>query len=46
MYGWFQGEFDPKQFDKDKLDAIKVKHGDGPVVAPEPHRRLYVVLTK
>ena len=46
MYGWFQGEFDPKQFDKDKLEAIKLKHGDGPVVAPEPHRRLYVVLTK
>ena len=46
MYGWFQGEFDPKQFDKDKLDEIKQQHGDGPVVAPEPHRRLYVILTK
>ena len=46
MYGWFQGEFDPKQFDKDKLIEIKQQHGDGPVVAPEPHRRLYVILTK
>ncbi len=46
MYGWFQGEFDPKQFDKDKLDEIKQQHGDGPVIAPEPHRRLYVILTK
>ena len=46
MYGWFQGEFDPKQFDKDKFDEIKQQHGDVPVVAPEPHRRLYVILTK
>ena len=46
MYGWFQGEFDPKQFDKDKLGEIKRQFGDGPVVSPEPHRRLYVILTK
>ena len=46
MYGWFQGEFDPKQFDKDKLDEIKQQHGDVPVVTPEPHKRLYVIFTK
>ena len=46
MYGWFQGEFDPKLFDKAKLDKIRQQHGGGPVVAPEPHKRLYVILTK
>ena len=34
------------QFDKDKLGEIKRQFGDGPVVSPEPHRRLYVILTK
>ena len=29
-----------------KLDEIKQQHGDGPVVGPEPHRRLYITLTK
>ena len=46
MYGWFQGEFDPKEFDKDKLKQVKKELGDGPVVALEPHRRLYAIFTK
>ena len=46
MYGWFQGEFDPKSFDKNLLENLKEQFGDGPIHFPEPHRRLYVILTK
>ena len=46
MHGWFQGEFDPTQFNKDDLKELKEEHGDGPVLLPEPHRRLYIILTK
>ena len=46
MYGWSQGEFDPKQFDKDALEKLRKEFGDGPVLTLEPHRRLYFILTK
>ena len=46
MHGWFQGEFDPSQFDKDELEEFKIKYGDGPVVQEQPIVQLYIVLTK
>ena len=46
MYGWFQGAFDPKSFDKHVLENLKEQFGDGPIHLPKPHRRLYVILKK
>ena len=46
MYGWFQGEFNPVEFDKCKLKKLKEEIGDGPVRLEEPHRRLYAIFTK
>ena len=48
MYGWFQGEFDPNQFDKDTLEKLKKEYGNGPVVQEQPIVQLYniIVLTK
>ena len=46
MHGWFQGEFDPSEFDMVKLNKLKKEIGDSLVVAFEPHRRLYAILTK
>ena len=45
IYGWFQGEFDSKDFDKEKLKQLKKELKDGPVVALEPHRQLYAIFT-
>ena len=36
MYGWFQGEFDPSQFDQILLQQIRQKFGSGPVIQYEP----------
>lgn len=46
MYGWFQGEFDPSDFDKDALEKFKTEYGGGPVVQEQPIVQLYIVLTK
>ena len=46
MYGWFQGEFDPTQFDQEALQEIKREYGGGPVTQSEPIQILYAILTK
>ena len=46
MHGWFQGEFDPSQFDKDTLEELKNEYGDGPVVQEQPTVQLYIELNK
>ena len=46
MHGWFQGEFDPSQVDKDVLEELKTEYGDGPVVQEQPIIQLYIVLIK
>ena len=46
MYGWFQGEFDPTQFDQDKLQQLKREYGSGPVIQSEPIRTLHAILYK
>ena len=46
MYGWFQGEFDPTQFDGDTLQKLKSKHGTGSITQSEPIGILHAVLTK
>ena len=46
MHGWFQGEFDPSQLDKDKLEQFKTEYGHGPVVQEQPIVQLNIVLTK
>ena len=44
MYGWFQGAFDPTQFDQEALQEIKNEHGNGQVCQPINH--LHAILTK
>ena len=46
MYGWFQGEFDPTQFDQVALQKIKSEFGEGQVIQSEPITILYAQLTK
>ena len=46
LYGWFQGYFDPKAFDKEKLEMLKEHLGDGPIFLPEPIRSVYAILIK
>ena len=46
MYGWFQGEFDPSQFDQNALQEIKREFGNGPVTQSEPIYNLHAILTK
>ena len=46
MYGWFQGVFDPTQFDRDALNEFKRQHGSGPVVQSDPISNVHAVLTK
>ena len=46
MYGWFQGEFDPANFDQETLHEIKTKYGNGPVIQSEPITTLYAQLSK
>ena len=46
MYGWFQGEFNPAQFDQETFQEIKGKYGNGPVIQSEPIQTLYAILTK
>ena len=45
MYGWFQGEFDPSEFDTRTFEQIKEAYGDRSVRS-EPIRNLVAVLTK
>ena len=46
MYGWFQGEFDPTQFDEGALQELKREYRDGPIIQSEPISNLYIILTK
>ena len=46
VYGWFQGEFDPAQFDQEALQEIKREYGPGPVILPEPVPIIHAILTK
>ena len=47
MYGWFQGEFDPTQFDHNKLQEIKKEYeSDGQIIQSEPIQNLHAILTK
>ena len=46
MYGWFQGEFDPTQFDQEALQEIKTEFGSGPVTQSEPLQNLHAILMK
>ena len=32
MHGWFQGEFDPAEFDQEVFQEIKREYGSGPVI--------------
>ena len=43
MYGWFDGQFDPAQFDSAAFQRLKREYGVGPVVQTE---KLEFVLTK
>ena len=46
MHGWFQGEFDPTQFDQDALKELNRKHGSGPIVQSKPIDILYATVSK
>jgi ubiquinone/menaquinone biosynthesis C-methylase UbiE len=46
MYGWFQGEFDPRKFDPETLLKIKKEYGNGPVAQLEPINILHTIVTK
>jgi hypothetical protein len=46
MYGWFQGEFDPRKFDPEALLKIKKEYGNGPVTQLEPINILHTIVTK
>ena len=46
MHGWFQGEFDPTQFDQGALNELKREHGHGPVVQSEPIDNIHATFTK
>ena len=46
MFGWFGGEFDPSQFDENVLQRLREENQYGPVVLPEPIRKLEFILTK
>jgi len=46
MFGWFGGEFDPSQFDENVLQRLREENQYGPVVLPEPIRKLEIILTK
>ena len=43
MYGWFDGQFDPAQFDSAAFQKLKRAYGVGSIVQTE---KLEVVLTK
>ena len=46
VYGWFQGEFDPAEFDQEAFQEIKREYGPGPVIQSEPVQNIYAILTK
>ncbi len=46
MFGWFQGEFDPAEFDQEAFQELKRQYGPGPVTLPEPIQVIYAILTK
>ena len=46
MHGWFQGEFDPSQFDQEALQEIKREYGVGPVIQSKPIKTIYAILKK
>ena len=46
MYGWFQGEFDPAEFDQESFQEMKREYGPGPVIQSEPVQDIYAILTK
>ena len=46
VYGWFQGEFDPAEFDQEAYQEIKREYGPGPVTQSEPVQVIYGVCTK
>ena len=46
MHGWFQGEFDPTEFDQEVLKELKREHGSGPVVQSVPISNIHATLNK
>ena len=46
MYGWFQGQFDPEQFDRGALEELQREHGNGPVEQEEPIDNLHAICIK
>ena len=46
MYGWFQGEFDPAEFDQEKFQEIKREYGNGPVTPSEPINHIHAMFVK
>ena len=46
MHGWFQGEFDPTQFDEDALQKLKMEYGSGPIIQTEPINTIHAILMK
>ena len=46
MHGWFQGEFDPAEFDQEAFQKIKNEYGPGPVTQSEPLQIIYAILAK
>ena len=46
MCGWFQGEFDPAEFNQEAFQEIKQEYGSGPVTQAEPIYTLYGIYIK
>ena len=46
MHGWFQGRFDPTQFNSEVLQRIKKEYGSGKVTQTDPNLLLKMVVTK
>ena len=46
VHGWFQGEFDPAEFDQEILQEIKSEYGNGPVTQSEPINHIHAIFTK
>ena len=46
MCGWFQGEFDPAEFNQEAFQEIKQEYGSGPVTQAEPIYTLYAIYIK
>ena len=43
MHGWFQGEFDPAEFDQEAFQEVKREYGPGPVTQSEPLYKLFML---